>query len=207
MFNYLDAHDNLTIVAKAILRTYGGIFDHVTKINLGLISNKVGQNEASINKNLNKLEKDGIISLEQTKTDASISFLVPREDDGTINRISKIIKQQNDLKTQQVNSVLEYTKNDLQCKSQQLLAYFGEKSSDVCGICSVCIQNHIIKSETVLTVAQNIETLLKTKALNSRAITKQLQHSELEINKALKLLLEHRKIEISANNLYHIKQL
>ena len=206
LFNYLDTHDNLTLVSKAILRTYGGIFDHVTKINLGLISNKVGQNETYINKVLTQLEKDEIIRLEQTKTDATISFLVPREDDSTINRIAKIIKQQNELKTQQVNAVLEYTKNETQCKSQQLLAYFGEKSSEACGICSVCRKDNITKSETILTIASAIEALLKTQALDSRTISKQLTYSEADINKALKLLLEHQKIEVTANNLYTLKQ-
>ena len=166
----------------------------------------MGQNETYVNKVLTQLEKDEIISLEQTKTDATISFLVPREDDSTINRIAKIIKQQNELKTQQVNAVLEYTKNETKCKSQQLLAYFGEKSSEACGICSVCRKDNITKSETILTIASAIEALLKTQALDSRTISKQLTYSEADINKALKLLLEHQKIEVTANNLYTLKQ-
>src|SRR5690606_31705180 len=85
-----------------------------------------------------QLEKDGIIKLNLAKTDAQITFIEPREDDKTINRIAYIINQQNGLKQGQVKAMLDYVENDSVCKSMQLLTYFGEKNIAPCGICSVC---------------------------------------------------------------------
>ena len=84
------------------------------------------------------LNKDAIISLKLKATDAQITFLQPREDDKTINRISTIITQQNELKHKQVTAVIDYVNNAKICKSVQLLRYFGEKNLDDCGKCSVC---------------------------------------------------------------------
>jgi len=51
-----------------------------------------------------------IIQFEHSKTDAKITFIEPREDDKTINRISKIIKQQEVLKIKQIQSVFDLYK-------------------------------------------------------------------------------------------------
>src|SRR5690606_10396644 len=40
LFSYLETHQNLNIVVKSILRIYGGIFEHDTKINTSNISEK-----------------------------------------------------------------------------------------------------------------------------------------------------------------------
>jgi ATP-dependent DNA helicase RecQ len=39
---------------------------------------------------------------------------------------------------ERLESLLDFITNSLQCRSQQLLAYFGERKSKRCGICDVC---------------------------------------------------------------------
>jgi len=205
LFSYLDTHEKLALITKSILRTYGGIFDHVTKINKSVIVKKVGCKDNDIDKVLQQLEKDDIITLQQNKTDASIVFLVPREDDSTINSISKIIKQQNKLKVKQVTSVLNYIENDSTCKSQQLLGYFGETTSDTCGICSVCIKPQLQQSKKNAELELQILELLKSKKLNSRELSHELTVNEQLVLKTISQLLEHNKIEITASNCYKLK--
>ena len=38
-----------------------------------------------------------------------------------------------------VKAIIEYAENDTICRSRQLLAYFGEKTSADCGACDVCL--------------------------------------------------------------------
>ena len=204
LFNYLDNHKELSLITKAILRTYGGIFDHVTNINLALIANKVGLNVINIDAALLHLEKDEIITLQQTKTDASLVFLLPREDDQTINTISKTIKQQNKIKINQVEAVLDYIENDTVCKSKQLLAYFGESKNESCGICSVCIKKNIAKVEATSNISDKILSFLETKEADSRTLSSELKLSEDLIIITLKKLLEHKTIFITKANTYKI---
>ena len=46
---------------------------------------------------MTQLKQLDIIQFESSKTDAKITFIEPREDDKTINRIALIIEQQNKL--------------------------------------------------------------------------------------------------------------
>ncbi|WP_147676666.1 RecQ family ATP-dependent DNA helicase [Algibacter pacificus] len=209
LFNYLDTHTEYSIIVKSILRMYGGAFEQVTKIALAKIAEKSAINETKIVNALKQLEHDGIITLKLAETDAEVTFIQPREDDKTINRIANIIEQQNNLKQQQVKAMLNYVKNDTVCKSMQLLAYFGETDISPCGICSVCTNTKKTKvSSTDIKTTQNqVIELLETGDQSSRQISTVLHTSEENIKQVLKLLLEHQIITITAKNTYKLSHL
>jgi ATP-dependent DNA helicase RecQ len=52
------------------------------------------------------------------------------EDDRTINRVSKYLENQNQLKVAQLKSVLNYVENKTDCKSKIILDYFGENTTE-----------------------------------------------------------------------------
>ena len=147
LFNYLDKYPKQTLVIKVILISYEGVFDNTTEISLHEIINKTKLSEKKVVDLLTKLNDANIIQFERSKTDAKITFIKPREDDRTINRISKIIKQQEILKRKQIESVIDYIKNDGICKSQKLLSYFEEINSSLCGICSSCLIGKLTKKK------------------------------------------------------------
>ena len=146
LFNYLENHPKQALVIKVILRSHEGIFNHTVEISLQEIINKTKLSEKKIIELLTQLKQLDIIQFESSKTDAKITFIEPREDDKTINRISKIIKQQQVLKRKQIQSVLNYIKNDGICKSHKLLSYFDETNSSICGICSSCLESKQTKN-------------------------------------------------------------
>lgn len=205
LFNYLETHQEFNTIVKSILRMYGGIFDHVTKIDLKRITEKASVTESRLIDVLNELERSEIITLNLAKTDAQITFIQPREDDKTINRIASIIEQQNKLKQQQVKSMLDYVENDTVCKSMQLLAYFGEKEVKPCGICSVCVSaEKKNKPQDINTLKKRIIELLENGDLTSRIISTTLKCPEKDIKTVLKLLLEHNIITITQTNTYKL---
>lgn len=146
LFNYLENYPKQALVIKVILRSHEGIFNHTVEISLQEIINKTKLSEKKIIELLTQLKQLDIIQFESSKTDAKITFIEPREDDKTINRISKIIKQQQVLKRKQIQSVLNYIKNDGICKSHKLLSYFDETNSSICGICSSCLESKQTKN-------------------------------------------------------------
>lgn len=207
LFKYLDSHKDFDIIIKSILRTYGGIFEHSTKINSSLISDKAGIKETRLINVLEQLAKDEIITLLINKTDAQITFIEPREDEKTINRIASIITQQNTLKQKQVKAVLDYVNNDQLCKSIQLLTYFGEKNIEPCGICSVCISAKAKPKTDFKIVKNKIIESLEFGDKNSKTLFKTLPFTEAEINKSLKTLLEEDIIVITKTNSYKLKHI
>ncbi|TJY35853.1 RecQ family ATP-dependent DNA helicase [Pontimicrobium aquaticum] len=206
VFKYLEKHQDISMIIKSILRTYGGIFDQEVKINTAIIAKKLSLKEDTVVEALIQLHKDEVISLKLQKTDAEITFLEPREDDKTINRIARTIKQQNQLKQEQVNAVINYINNDTICKSSQLLSYFGEKDMTDCGICSVCIEknNNSSKATQALDI-KTVISVLKEKPLSSREIVQLTNIKEHHISKLLRHMLECNLIELTNTNTYKIK--
>jgi len=208
VFNYLKKNQDIGIIIKSILRTYGGIFEHVTKINTIRIADKASVSEDHLLKTLEKLETDNLITLNQSKTDAQITFIEPREDDKTINRISKIIEQQNTLKHKQVNAVLNYVSNENICKSIQLLTYFGEKNLKSCEVCSVCkVENKSLSNNDLNFLKKQIIKTLETGDFSSRKLAETLDENENGIKNALKELLEYNIVSLTKKNTYKLAHL
>jgi ATP-dependent DNA helicase RecQ len=204
--NYIKNNTKQALVMKTILRTYSGIFDFPATINLKLMVNKSGISEQELIKVLKQLDKAEIISLDLYSTDAELTFLVPREDNKTINRIAKTIEQQNRVKVNQVHSVIDYANNDSVCKSKQLLSYFGEKNAEACGICSVCTSKvSKQRSRDGETMVQHVLELLENDEFSSRDLAERSKINEGELFHLLKHLLEEKRIEITPHNTYKLK--
>jgi ATP-dependent DNA helicase RecQ len=147
---------------------------------------------------------DGIIAYTAEHQDMELTFLVPREDDRTINVFSGKIRHLNEVKLANVQAMLQYVQNDRQCRSQQLLTYFGEKSSAPCGKCDVCLKKNSEVNDLSL-IEQKILTLLKEKDLTSRGLAEQLEANREPILEALQFLLEEGRISINNKNEYSIR--
>jgi ATP-dependent DNA helicase RecQ len=143
--------------------------------------------------------------LSAKNNDASITFNEVREDERTINRISKHLEAQNKLKTEQLQSVLFYSKENKTCKNKLLMRYFGETIKEDCGICSYCIAQKK-KPQQRDTISDKIITLLKIEDLNSRDIQKKTNLPKDDIIFVLQNLLENDIISINTTNLYSIKK-
>jgi ATP-dependent DNA helicase RecQ len=203
LFDYIERNPSLSDLVKIVLRTYGGIFEFETLINTLLLSKKLNTSENNIIKGLEKLASEEIIDFKGSHSDLELTFLVPREDESTINLFSKTIKEQNQLKEGQVKQILAYTNNNRMCRSKQLLTYFGETDASPCGICDVCNS----PKDSIITL-QNIKiqilALLALNPGNSRTVQQLLQLESDSVLIALQELLEDRKIKLDTKNQYHL---
>lgn len=119
-------HPEYKQTLQVLLRTYGGLFDFETRINTRMISRKLGCSEGDLNTALKRLEKDGILELHQMEGDMLLTFLLPREDEKTIYAFSDQLKSRRKIKEEKVGQMGAYLQNKKQCRSIQLLNYFGE---------------------------------------------------------------------------------
>ena len=204
VIRYMSLNTSDEPIILALLRTYPGIYEIPTSLNIPLIAKKSETKEAEVIGLLQKLKDKQIIDYQSKNNDATLIFNEVREDERTINRVSKYLENQNALKTQQLKSVIQYVADKKTCKSKLLLAYFGETQKGECGICSYCISKNAPKSDTV-SLAKEILELLKNTDLNSRELENQLQHSKDAIIFALRQLLENNVIAIKSNNQYTLK--
>jgi len=205
LLQYLEKNPNYEIVVKTILRTYEGIFDDQVSINLSLIATKTNTSENNIIKILDTLKHIAFIDFTHDHSDAQIIFLVPREDDRTINPIKHYLKEQNNLKIARIQAMQAYTDNITACNSKQLLRYFGEENVFDCGICNFCLQKQEKKTGyNPEQIKQEIIRLLQEKKLSSRELTDQLDYPEKNVLDILQKMSEHQIITVNYDNNYQL---
>jgi ATP-dependent DNA helicase RecQ len=204
VIRYISLNPDDEPIVSTILRTYPGIFDLQTNINTVFIAKKSNVTEVKVLNLLEKLQKMEIAAYFSQKNESKITFLEVREDDRTINRVSKHLENQNLVKKNQLQSVVNYVSNQDTCKSKLLLQYFGETVANDCGICSYCSnkKERIYNSEEI---RNKIIQLLTEKSMDSRTLIEILHIEESEILKTLKQLIEHNIISINTKNQYIIK--
>jgi ATP-dependent DNA helicase RecQ len=175
-----------------------------TAFNLQLIAKKSNHKEAEIQPVLHKLKGKEIIEYHSKNNDSTLIFNEVREDERTISRVSKYLENQNQLKKEQLQSVLNYITEKKVCKNKLILNYFGEKTDVDCGICSFCItKKNKKKDNTSLSAA--IIALLQSEDLNSRDIQNRTKNNPDEVIFALQNLLENNTILVKPNNKYTLK--
>ena len=204
VIRYMSLHPKDESIILALLRTYAGIYEVPTALNLSLLAKKTNVSELDISHLLQKLKEMNIIDYQAKNNDTTLYFNEVRNDERTINRVAKHLEKQNQLKKEQLNAVLHYSKNTTRCKSQLILDYFDEKDTIPCGICSYCIQQK--KAEGPLEdLSDKILKLLKTAPMNSREIQLITKKSSDAIIFALQTLIEKNCIMVQSNNKYTLK--
>ena len=204
VIRYISLNPNDEEIILTILRAYPGIYDMQTAFNLDFIAKKSNHKVNEVQAVLHKLKEKDIIDYHAKNNDASLIFNEIREDERTINRVAKYLERQNQLKKEQLQSVLHYSNDKQNCKNRLILAYFGEKTKEDCGICSYCITKKKVPSNTQ-SLSDAILQLLETEELNSREIQERTQSDSATVIELLQDLLQQERIAIKANNKYTIQ--
>ncbi|CAM1353694.1 RecQ family ATP-dependent DNA helicase [Tenacibaculum insulae] len=184
---------------QTLLRLYGGVFENLVKIDEFYIAKKVSLTSWKVIAELEKMAEQELIEYHKASNNSELFFLHPREDDKTINRVSKNIKAYLAQKKQKNSDLIQFIKNDETCRSVQLLYYFDEKSTKKCGICDVCLQ----QKQTTTTNYTEIVTLLKKhQTLTVAEISTLLNQKEANILILLRALLSEEKISVTNNKYF-----
>ena len=204
VIRYISLNPKEEEVILAILRNYAGIYEMQTNINISLIAKKSNSTGAIVSTILLKLKEKEIIDYKAKNNDVTIIFNEIRDDDRTINKVAKFLENQNNLKKSNFQSVLDYVNDKDHCKSRQILAYFGERDSKDCGICSFCITKTNKKVDQK-SLSEKVIQLLKIQDMSSREIEKLTKTKSADVILAIQNLLERNKIKVLPNNTYKLK--
>ena len=112
---------------KDILRSYAGIFTDYVNINESQLAKRIELKREEIVSKLVYLNSQKVVSYLPVKSTPQIIFAAER-----LNAKNILFSKENytDLKDAaegRLQHLLDFISNSLQCRSQQLLKYFGEK--------------------------------------------------------------------------------
>lgn len=139
---FYKLHPEREEIIKLLLRSYGGIFTNYIRISEEELSRRAEVEVNEVMKQLREISQLGVFHyIPRTKT-PQISFLVNRVDENYLYFSEAIYKTRKDMAKKRLEAVLSFVESTEQCRSQLLLAYFGEKKSEKCGGCDVCLKWH-----------------------------------------------------------------
>ena len=129
-------------VLSALMRTYGGLFADYVSIDEKRIARDAGLSLQAAYDTLKRLTYRRILHYVPRRDIPHVTYLRPRIDGADVALRPEVYEQLRDLYAARVDAVLRYIEDDARCRSQQLLAYFGETEAPACGRCDVCVGQH-----------------------------------------------------------------
>ena len=155
-----------------MLRMYGGFFSDFVPISERAMARRLNLTEKKVTDMLHHMDALKIIHYKAKTTKPQIIFTAPRVNVESLTLTESnynILKQH---ATERLEAMLHYVDSP-QCRSSYLLQYFGEQSSQPCGICDRCIQSHSTTPQPA--VRDDLRT----------AILKHLQQQPLRVDQLL----------------------
>ena len=125
-------------VIVAMLRLYGGLFADYGYIDESLVGREAGLTSNETYNILKELDRKYIISFIPRKRTPYVRYMQRREERELIVIPHAIYEDRRALYQERIDAILQYINTDNQCRSRQLLRYFGEEDSHDCGHCDVC---------------------------------------------------------------------
>jgi ATP-dependent DNA helicase RecQ len=139
LYDYLLKQPKLERIIKAILRTYQGAFVAPVRIREGQLANFLKLTVEQLTAGLQLLHGEGIIEYTPSKDQPQLIFTrerVPAEQMDIDQELYHFRQEQHRLR---MEAMLNYLQRE-QCRSQLLLAYFGQPDAPPCGICDSCLR-------------------------------------------------------------------
>jgi len=183
---------------KAILRSYGGVFEFFIPIHEYEFAKKLGKPYDVIVELLEGLAKQQIATYIKSTDKPQLQFLQSRVDYKNLYIDTDFIKERKQIKADQINAIFNYldTKN---CRSQALLAYFGERDSALCGECDLCLMRkhkHHIEGK----IEQEIRFLLLENAKKLTDIIDSISVGSDDVKvKVLRHLIDDSKVGVDGD--------
>jgi len=135
-------NEDLDRFIKVLLRVYTGLFTNFAAIDELFLAKLMNVQVSAINESLLRLARMKVIDYIPKKRTPLLIFNEERLDDKNL-RISHeqygVLKERYEKRAE---AMLHYAESTTKCRSQQLLAYFGETDAYRCGRCDVCTERN-----------------------------------------------------------------
>ena len=187
LYNFQIQYESIHPLSTLLVRSYPGIFEYFHAIHEDEICKRLKINSERLTQQLEFMQLHGIIDLNLRSNLPTVTYITERLPDTHIYLKPSIYKERRDNAIQKAESMIEFCLAS-RCRTQQVLAYFGQ-NSDPCGTCDVCLKNAFPENSK----EREILTVLETPASLIDLATK-LGVSEQETEAALRNLINKEQI-------------
>jgi len=163
LYEFENAYPALEEIIKTLLRTYEGIFDNAVPIYERQIGRIMLTEDDEIAGQLHQLHQYGILHYQPRRDEPQLCFLQERVSAQHLRINMARIEVRKKVYADRLAAMFAYARNRDTCRTQQLVAYFGEKESTPCGVCDICLKkkSQPMDANGFKRISDNVMTLLK----------------------------------------------
>jgi ATP-dependent DNA helicase RecQ len=180
-----------------LLRSYTGLFTDLASINEDLLAKRLEWSHDKIYEQLVGLAKEHIIQYIPRKKTPFLTFTHERLETERVVLGKEAYDDRRDRYIARVKSVLDYAKEEVICRNQVLLSYFGEKDTTYCGKCDICLKRKEteLSNDDFETIQHIIQQLLNNEVLTINALVKKIPFKEPKVLKVIRFMMDNGQLE------------
>ena len=186
-------------VITALLRNYSGLFTEYAFIDERYLARVTKLTRHRLYEILVSLSQKSIILYTPSKKCPIVTFSRHRVLGEELRFAPEVYEERREVFKQRLDAILKYAMSESECRSRMLLSYFGDKDSDNCGNCDVCIaQRGAVPSENELSKDMKcIMDFLSTNDGCTPAVLDKLGLTRKRLSAVLRILCDEEKIVVS----------
>ena len=178
ILHFLDQSPFMKPLLTELARTYGGIMDRPTQVNLFVLSRKLGISVGKVEELLEFGKKQGMLEYQPPSRHMELTLLEAREDESSLSRVKKEMKTFRTMKTRRLEPMQSYVRLEKGCRMSTILQYFSEEHPP-CGRCDLCMKRRV-DNEFEKEYQRWMLAELEGKALESRTWLYQLTQKRMQ---------------------------
>ncbi len=197
LYRFRVEHPKLDGFVKLILRLYTGLFSQFVKISLKEISNKSKLSTEKVNKLLEQLNQQEVITYIPSKNKPQVIMTIERLDAKDLYLAKENYEIRKQIARKRLDTLKEYLSTKRTCRSLFLLSYFGETGKQRCGQCDVCLERNKAQISKVEFdgILNQVKPLLMEQAIKPEDLIAAIDNTNIEKSKrVIEWLLDNDKI-------------
>jgi ATP-dependent DNA helicase RecQ len=165
LYRFQVESEEYDLFIKTLMRSYTGIMTDFTEISEQALASKLHATAARVAEALGFLAQQGLLDYIPHTDKPRVTFTTERLDARNLYISPANYRDRKREAGDRMEAMIRYAGSANRCRSQQLLAYFGECNAKRCGKCDVCLErNKLELNETEFDqITAIIKPLLKAK--------------------------------------------
>ena len=198
LYRFQIEYKEYDTIIKFILRNYPGVLSDFVNIREEQISQKTHIPAEKVMRQLQNLDSMNLLTYIPRNDKPQILFLTERIDIKYFTLSDEIYKHRKDDAAKRVDAVIDFVNNNEECRSVQLLRYFGENIKKSCGRCDVCSSKNkmTINDKEYQDISERIVNELRESDNNVYEILNKINnHHEEKVVRTIKWMIDNNIIE------------
>ncbi|QHL86848.1 RecQ family ATP-dependent DNA helicase [Nibribacter ruber] len=199
LYEFQIMNETLEPLIKGLLRLYGGeLYRDFVKISEAGLAKHLELPEKTVRQQLQHLHQRQVLVYEAQHDGPQVQFLAPRHDANRMPLDQKRLNQFREQALSKAKAVIAFMENSQQCRTQQILQYFGEITKENCRICDYCLaqKKKARLQENKLHLEAKVLSHLKEMPLHPKSIATHFSSSEQELlGDLLQEMLENQLVQ------------